>query len=119
MGATSERSYAFRMDFLLRKGNPDAMILMRVAGDSMQPEIMDNDVVLIDQSKRDIIPGKIFAVGFEEAIYLKRIDMVPGKVILKSVNEDCYPPISLDIQGDMAEQFRVIGKVIWSGREYR
>lgn len=92
---------------------------MRVAGDSMQPEIMDNDVVLIDQSKKDIIPGKIFAVGFEEAIYLKRIDMIPGKVILKSVNEERYPPISLDAQGDMAEQFRVIGKVIWSGREYR
>ncbi|MBS6831204.1 MAG: helix-turn-helix transcriptional regulator [Desulfovibrio sp.] len=119
VNGTSERSYAFRMDFLLRKGNPDAMVLMRVAGDSMQPEIMDNDIVLIDQSKKDIIPGKIFAVGFEEAIYLKRIDMIPGKVILKSVNEECYPPISLDIQGDIAEQFRVIGKVIWSGREYR
>nr|DAK62796.1 MAG TPA: Repressor protein CI [Caudoviricetes sp.] len=115
----SERSYAFRMDFLLRKGNPDAMVLMRVAGDSMQPEIMDNDVVLIDQSKKDIIPGKIFAVGFDDAIYLKRIDKQPGEVILKSVNEEAYPPISLDMRGDMAEFFRVIGKVIWSGREYR
>lgn len=114
-----DRSYAFRLDFLLRKGNPDKMILMRVSGDSMQPEIMDNDVVLIDQSKKDIIPGKIFAVGFEEAIYLKRIDMVPGKVILKSVNEEGYPPIELDVRGDCSEQFRVIGKVIWSGREYR
>lgn len=115
----SDRSYAFRMDFLLRKGNPESMILMRVAGDSMQPEIMDNDVVLIDQSKKDIIPGKIFAVGFDDAIYLKRIDKQPGKVILKSVNEEAYPPIELDMRGDMAEFFRVIGKVIWSGREYR
>lgn len=115
----SERSYAFRMDFLLRKGNPNAMVLMRVAGDSMQPEIMDNDVVLIDQSKKDIIPGKIFAVGFDDAIYLKRIDKQPGEVILKSVNEEAYPPIRLDMRGDMAEFFRVIGKVIWSGREYR
>ena len=114
-----ERSYAFRIDFLLRKGNPDKMVLMRVAGDSMQPEIMDGDVVLLDQSKTNIIPGRIFAVGFEEAIYLKRIDMIPGKVILKSVNEEAYPPIELDMRGDMAEFFRVIGKVIWSGREYR
>lgn len=114
-----ERSYAFRMDFLLRKGNPDKMVLMRVAGDSMQPEILDGDVVLLDQGRKDIIPGRIFAVGFEEAIYLKRIDMVPGKVILKSVNEEAYPPIELDIRGDMAEYFRVIGKVVWSGREYR
>lgn len=114
-----DRSYAFRMDFLLRKGNPDKMVLMRVAGDSMQPEILDGDVVLLDQSKKDIIPGRIFAVGFEEAIYLKRIDMVPGKVVLKSVNETAYPPIELDVRGDMAAQFRVIGKVVWSGREYR
>lgn len=114
-----ERSYAFRMDFLQRKGNPDKMVLMRVAGDSMQPEILDGDVVLLDQSKTSIIPGRIFAVGFEEAIYLKRIDMTPGKVILKSVNEEAYPPIELDMRGDMAEFFRVIGKVVWSGREYR
>lgn len=107
------------MDFLLRKGNPDKMVLMRVAGDSMQPEILDGDVVLLDQSKKDIIPGRIFAVGFDDAIYLKRIDKQPGKVILKSVNEEAYPPIELDIRGDMAEYFRVIGKVVWSGREYR
>ena len=75
--------------------------------------------MLLDQSKKDIIPGRIFAVGFEEAIYLKRIDMVPGKVVLKSVNETAYPPIELDVRGDMAAQFRVIGKVVWSGREYR
>ena len=114
-----ERSYAFRMDFLLRKGNPDKMVLMRVAGDSMQPEILDGDVVLLDQSKKDIMPGRIFAVGFDDSIYLKRIDKQPGKVILKSVNEEAYPPIELDIRGDMAEYFRVIGKVVWSGREYR
>ena len=44
----SERSYAFRSDFLHRKGNPDNMVLMRVSGDSMQPEILNNDVVLLD-----------------------------------------------------------------------
>ena len=63
--------------------------------------------------------GRIFAVGFEEAIYLKRIDMLPGKVILKSVNEECYPPVELSVSGDLGEQFRVIGQVLWSGREYR
>ncbi len=114
----SERSYAFRMSFLLRKGNPKEMVLMRVAGDSMEPEIMDHDVVLIDQSKKNIIPGRIFAVGFEEAIYLKRIDMLPGKIILKSSNLN-YPSVELDIRGDMHDMFRVIGQVLWSGREYR
>lgn len=113
----SERSYAFRSDFLYRKGKPDSMVLMRVEGDSMQPEIMNNDVVLIDQSKTEIRLGRIFAVGFEEAIYLKRIDMLPGKIILKSVNP-AYPPVELDIRDQQRDSFRVIGQVLWSGREY-
>lgn len=113
----SERSYAFRSDFLHRKGNPDYMVLMRVSGDSMQPEILNNDVVLLDQSKTDILPGRIYAVGFEEAIYLKRVDMLPGKVILKSVNP-AYPPVELDIRDQQRDSFRVIGQVLWSGREY-
>lgn len=114
----SERTYAFRSDFLHRKGNPKNMVLMRVRGDSMQPEIMNNDVVLLDQSKKQITPGPIFAVGFEDAIYLKRIDFLPGKVILKSVNPK-YPPVELDIRGQSETLFRVIGQVLWVGREYK
>lgn len=113
-----ERSYAFRADFLRRKGNPKQMVMMRVEGDSMQPEIMHNDVVLLDKSKQDIRQGRIFAVGFDDAIYLKRIDQLPGKIILKSANSD-YPPVELDVRGQNEDAFRVIGQVIWCGREYR
>ena len=113
-----ERSYAFRSDFLHRKGNPANMVMMRVEGDSMEPEIMNDDVVLLDQSKKDIRAGRIFAVGFEDAIYLKRIDKLPGKLVLKSVNP-AYQPVELDIRGQNGDAFRVIGQVIWCGREYK
>lgn len=116
--ANSERKYAFRSDFLLRKGNPDTMVLMRVSGDSMVPEIFDNDLVLLDRGQTEISPGRLYAVGFEDAIYIKRIDKLPGKIVLHSVNP-AYPPVSLDLRGDCADQFRVIGRVLWSGREYR
>ncbi len=84
----------------------------------MEPEVLNGDVVLIDQGKTRIVPGQMFAVGFEESIYLKRIDNLPGKVILKSANP-AYPPLELDVRGDLAEQFRVIGRVLWVGREYK
>lgn len=115
---TSERKYAFRSDFLFRKGNPDNMILMRVLGDSMSPEIENNDVVLLDQSKKGIVVGTLYAVGFEDAIYLKRIDKLPGKIVLKSTNT-AYPPVEIDINGDCESLFRVIGRVLWCGREYK
>ena len=118
VSGSSDRSYAFRSDFLHRKGNPRSMVLMRVSGDSMEPEIMDNDVVLIDQSKRDVTPGRLYAVGFDEAIYLKRIDILPGRVILKSINP-AYPPVELDTRGDCEDAFRIIGRGLWCGREYK
>lgn len=116
--AKSEKKYGFRSDFLFRKGSPKDMILMRVSGDSMAPEIEDNDVVLLDQSKKEITPGRLYAVGFEDAIYLKRIDKLPGKVVLKSTNP-AYPPVELNINGDCEDLFRVIGRVLWCGREYK
>ena len=70
---------------------------------------MDNDIVLIDQGKRDVTPGRLYAIGFDEAIYLKRIDILPGKVILKSTNA-AYPPVELDTQGDCGDAFRVIAR---------
>lgn len=112
-----ENSLPFEAKFFLNKGNPENMVIMRVMGDSMQPEVMDNDYVMIDQSKTEIQPNRIFAVSFEDCIYLKRIDLLPGKVVLKSVNP-AYAPIELNIQGDMESLFRVIGKVLWIGREY-
>ncbi|MBD5626087.1 MAG: Cro/Cl family transcriptional regulator [Desulfovibrio sp.] len=112
------REYAFRRDFIQRKGNPANMVLMRVRGDSMQPEVMDNDVVLLDQSKTRPHPGPIFAVGIEDAIYLKRVDMLPGQIVLKSVNPD-YKPIHVDMGEQTSDQFRVIGQVLWIGREYK
>ncbi len=113
-----EREYAFRRDFIVRKGDPQNMVLMRVCGDSMEPEVRHGDVVLLDQSKKTVFPGYLFAVGFEDAIYLKRIDMLPGKVVLKSTNP-AYPPVELDIRGQLSELFRVIGRVLWCGREYK
>lgn len=53
--AKSCAHYAFGGIFCTARGNPAQMVLLRVSGDSMQPRILHNDVVLIDQSQSD--PG--------------------------------------------------------------
>ena len=112
----SERKYSFRRDFLARKGNHKEMVLMRVSGDSMEPEIKDGDVVLLDQSQKSPLPGRIYAVGVEDMVYLKRIDAQPGKLILYSDNA-AYKPLEIDTRGDMEHQARIIGRAIWWCRE--
>lgn len=105
--------FAFRTDWLLRKGNPDNMVLMRVYGDSMEPTIQHGDMALVDQGKTRIVPHTIYAVGVNEEIYVKQVETLPGhRMILRSHNER-YDPIEVDLRGDMADSVRIIGKIIW------
>ncbi len=105
--------FAFRQDWLSKKGNPKDMVLMRVSGDSMEPLIQHNDLVLIDQGKTDFVPHTIFAVGIDDEIYIKQLDTFPGhKLILRSLNER-YDPIEVDMRGDLAGSIRILGKAIW------
>jgi phage repressor protein C with HTH and peptisase S24 domain len=92
------------------------MVAMEVFGHSMEPEIKDGHTVLLDQSQVNIFAGAVYAVGIEDTILVKRLEKHPNKLVLCSDNHD-YEPIFLDAT-DM-ENVRIIGKVIWSCREYR
>lgn len=110
--------YAFRRDWITLKGAAGRMVLMDVVGDSMEPEIKHGDMVLIDQSQADVIGGAIYAVGVEDTVYVKRVDRLPGKLSLGSINP-AYAPIEINMRGDLAETVRIIGRVIWWCREAR
>lgn len=115
-GAEVVRHYAFREDFLRRKGSPSHMALMRVSGDSMEPRICHNDVVLVDQSQRDPVPGRIYAVSVEDLVYLKIVNAMPGRLILSSCNPS-YPPIEACTTDQLADLVRIVGRAVWVGRE--
>jgi phage repressor protein C with HTH and peptisase S24 domain len=108
--------YAFRADYINRKGSTKDMVLMDVAVDSMAPEIKDGDMVLIDQSQNQVVPGGIFAVGIDDDVVVKYVDRIPGKIVLISKNKD-YAPIAVELRGDLAESVRIIGRVLWWCRE--
>lgn len=111
-----ERCYSFRRNFLHRLGQPSQMVLMRVDGDSMEPELQDGDIVLLDQSQSAPRPGKIYAVGVEDMVYLKQIDKAPGKLILRSLNP-VYTPLEVEITEQLEQTVRIIGRAIWWCRE--
>lgn len=110
-----ETYYAFRHAWLKRKGQISQMRLMRVTGDSMEPTLRDEDVVLIDLSQTEIYTGKIYAVGIDEEIVVKRLDKKPGQLVLVSDNRQFYPPFEVTVAED--SNVRVLGRVIWMARE--
>ena len=110
--------FAFRSDWIHRKGQPEAMVLMEVSGDSMAPDICDKDMVLIDQSQNELVAGGIFAIGIEETIMVKELDVEPGTLLIRSKNKD-YDPIRIPRGSDIERNIRIIGRVIWWCREVR
>ena len=109
--------FSFRQDWLCRKGDPSKMVLMKVCGDSMEPDIRHGDMVLVDQGKCQIYGHAIYAMGINEEIYIKQVETLPGgKLVLRSRNPE-YSPINVDLHGDLADSVRVIGRVIWCCRE--
>ena len=107
---------SFQTKWLAGKGAANHMVAMEVFGQSMEPAIKEGDTVLIDQSQNSIIAGTIYAVGVEDTILIKRVEKHPDKLVLTSDNKD-YEPIYL--KREETDKVRIIGKIIWSCREYR
>ena len=116
VGDEIEGFYSFRKDWLRKKGNSGDMVLMDIFGNSMEPELKDGDTVLVDQSRKAILAGAIYAVGIDDTVMVKRVEKHPNKLVLLSDNGS-YSPIYL--QGAELQTVRVIGKVIWIGREFK
>jgi len=93
------------------------MVLMDIAGDSMEPDIRDRDMVLIDQAQQDAIPGAIYAIGVDDGVLIKYLDMKPGRLVLRSANKG-YEPMEIDLK-DESLNVRIIGRVVWWCREAR
>jgi len=103
---------AFRRSWLVMQGNPKNLKLMEVRGDSMEPVICDCDVVLLDFSRTDPRPGKIFAVAFDGHIYIKRLFAEPGRLILRSDNK-IHADVVVDLGDDhQADKVTIIGQAI-------
>ena len=116
VGGDVQGYYSFRNAWLTKRGVPDQMVLLDIFGNSMEPEMRDGDTVLVDQSQKNILAGAIFALGIEDTIMVKRVEKHPQKLVLRSDNRD-YAPIYLE--GNDANQVRILGKVIWVCREIR
>ena len=106
----------FPVAWIRKKGSPAGMVVMEVVGDSMYPELEEGDNILVDESQKLISSNGVYVMGLDDSIQVKRVQSQPGLVILLSANRN-YPPVSL--QGDEIDTLRVIGKVLWSSREYQ
>ena len=92
--------------------HPAATFYMRVMGDSMEDEIREGDIIVVDRAC-EVEDGDIAVVRLFEDFAVKRLSLKGGRVRLLASNES-YAPIEVTEGMD----FEVWGKVLWSIRPH-
>ncbi len=109
-----EMRIAFRRAWIMKRGDPKNMALIKVSGDSMEPTLQSGDLVLVDHSRDYLDPhGGIYAVAVDDTIMIKRLQPeYPNKKVQIISDNPKYKVMEAQI-----EQIHINGKVIWFGRE--
>jgi phage repressor protein C with HTH and peptisase S24 domain len=109
---------AFKRDWLAKmKVKPENLCVIYASGASMEPYVMEGDVVLFDQS--DITPRdrQVYAIRRPDGdISIKRLVLgLTGSWIIRSdnPNKSDYPDEALS--ADAVHEMPIIGRVIWRG----
>lgn len=119
----SEYKAAYRRSWFQRKNiNPEDCKRFKVKRDSMEPLLLDHDVVLVDCSKTEIIDGRIYAFVYGDALRVKRLyRKIDGSIMVHSENPNFQDET---IKPEDTEQVQIIGEVIersgsvYSARRY-
>lgn len=88
------------------------VFLLEVSGDSMEPRIKEDDIIMIDCSQTQI-SGGIYAFSMGDQIMVKYLQKTtPNTIQVVSENKEFYPSYTIDLQ-QHAHEFNLLGKVIW------
>ena len=92
---------------------PENLRILRVRGNSMEPEMREGDRLMVDISRRTPATGEMFVLWDGNGLVVKRVESVrgdPPRLRLISANPDYAPYICL------AEDANITGKVVWAVR---
>ena len=94
--------------------SPDDLRIVRVRGNSMEPEMREGDRLMVDVARRIPATGEMFVLWDGAGLVVKRIEHVrdadPPRLRLKSTNPD-YDDYTCD-----PEEAHIVGKVLWTVR---
>jgi phage repressor protein C with HTH and peptisase S24 domain len=86
---------------------------IRIRGDSMEPTLRDNDIVLIDRTRTSLDDDGLFVLRFGEALHCKRVGRGRSRLTVQVISDNrIYPPVEMD-----RSDIEVIGRVLWYGRK--
>lgn len=94
--------------------NPDALAILTVAGDSMEPTLENGDQILIDRSVRHLGRDGLYVLSADNDTQVKRLSRDPRD---RTVTISSDNPKAKSWSGVDEEMVHVLGRVLWLGRK--
>lgn len=91
-----------------------SLIVIGVKGDSMEGEINNGDIILINKEDNTLLNG-IYVIRIEGDLIVKRIQRLPGGIIKVISANSAYESFDIDTNNPPLD-FEAIGRVVWHGR---
>ena len=114
--------FAFRKEWVTRMGlDGHNLEVIRASGKSMEPTIFDGNILLVDRSDTILsrTKAKIYVVGYDGDVMIKRVKLEEDAIILSADNENKKEfhniIIKLNSESQLTETFHVLGRVVWQG----
>lgn len=98
----------------LRASQAD-LYLIYVDGESMEPTLRPGDIILVDHRDQQCSRDAIYVLRMNGALLVKRLQRKPGGLIKVSSDNPAYESFEVSL-GKMADDFAIIGRLVWSGR---
>jgi len=90
------------------------LALISVKGDSMEPGLSNEDLILVDMRKNRVEDNAIYVLQFDGTLLVKRIQRkLDGSMHVMSDNPRYEAEV---VSADRAADLHVLGRVVWSGR---
>jgi phage repressor protein C with HTH and peptisase S24 domain len=92
---------------------PGDVVLETAVGESMEPHIRNNDLLLVDTTEKTFRNFGIYVIEVNEERLVKRVQRkFDGSLILISDNPIYQPEF---IEPQLAKEVQVVGRVVWRG----
>ena len=100
----------------LRKisSSPNALSMIRVTGNSMEPTLADGDDIMVDGSDAGSrLRDGIYVIRIDDALMVKRLELGKNKALaVRSNNPDVADLKNVDLA-----RVAIVGRVVWTGRK--
>lgn len=108
-------SYSFRKSWIKDRlaAHADDLRMLYVRGDSMEPTLCHNDIVLVDTTKKTPSPPGVFILFDGHGLMAKRLEYAGEDKVMRIISDN--PQYSTYERS--ADETFIIGRVVWFARE--